>query len=942
MIETALDIAAELRSSGLRDVSITDVDRAMYSSDASLFRVVPEAVVRARSADELRAAHEASRRLGVPLTLRGAGTSIAGNAIGPGIVVDTRGLDRVIEIDPESRTAVVEPGVVHASLQRAAAPFGLRFGPDPSSHTRATIGGMIGNNACGSRALGYGRTVDNVVDIDPIWGSDANPDEIVRQLHAVGDASLATIRTQFGRFGRQVSGYSLEHLLPERRNLSKFLVGTEGTLATVARATVNLVPTPKAKILVALGYADMAGAADAVPGIRSGFAGAEGPGLRLTALEGMDNRIIDLVRQKGKPVPELPRGSGWLFAELVGDDAAELEAAAPRLIAASDALGARVVTSVAEQETLWRIREDGGGLAGRSLARPAHSGWEDSAVPPEHLGSWLRDFERLLVEHDLQGIPYGHFGDGCIHVRIDFPFEPGRAASARPFRDFMHHAAKELKRYGGTISGEHGDGRARSELLQHMYEPDALALFSQVKRICDPRDLMGPGVITAPAAHAAADITQDLRPVRPRAKPRTALKLLHDDGDLGAAVHRCTGVGKCVAPHPTGVMCPSYQATKDEKDSTRGRARVLQEALDGGLLRGGLADDAVTDALDLCLACKGCSTDCPSGVDMATYKSEALHQKHDVRGERRPRSHLSLGRLPMWARLAAPFAAVANLTMRVPPLAALGKWVVGIDGRRSVPTFATRTLRRGDRRRGAARSTADATSPTPDVWIWADSFTDHFFPSSGVAALEYLRAQGLHARVIQDDACCGLTWITTGQLDRAKPMVERTVARLAGYVASGVPVVGLEPSCTATLRSDVVELADSEDARRVADGVLTFAELVARLGLPVPDLTGVEVVAQPHCHQSAVLGWAADEKLLREAGATVTKVDGCCGLAGNFGVEKGHYEVSVAVAETNLLPGLRAHPDAVVLADGMSCRIQVDDLAGRPTMHLAELLASRL
>jgi len=927
------DIVAELRDRGVFDVSASDIDRAMYSSDASLFRVVPQVVVRARHVDDLHAVHEVSRLLGVPLTMRGSGTSIAGNAVGAGIVVDTRALSRVLEIDPEARIAVVEPGVVHADLQRAAAPHGLRFGPDPSSHSRATIGGMIGNNACGSRALGYGRTVDNVDDLDVIWGSDATPQEITGRLTALADQNLAALRTQFGRFGRQVSGYSLEHLLPERRSIPKFLVGTEGTLATVTRATVRLVSAPATRVLVALGYPDMAHAADVVPQIRSAVAPHEGPELKLTALEGMDSRILDLVRSQGVNIPELPRGTGWLFAEL-GGEAGAVDAAAHRVIQASGCLASRIVTATSEQDVLWRIREDGGGLAGRSLAMPAYSGWEDSAVPPEHLGAWLRDFEELLVAHGLQGIPYGHFGDGCIHVRIDFPFRTGDPASAGAFRDFMHAAAAALRKYGGTISGEHGDGRTRSELLPYMYDETALRLFSEVKNICDPCGLMNPGVIADPDGAGVADLTADLRAVRPRTRPRTALKLLHDHGDLGAAVHRCTGVGKCVAPQPAGVMCPSYQATKDEKDSTRGRARVLQEALDGGILRGGLGDEAVAEALDLCLACKGCSTDCPSGVDMAAYKSEALHQKHDVAGIRRPRTHLTLGRLPFWARLAAPFAAVANAGARIPFLAALGKWVVGIDRRRSIPTFATRTLRRSD-----AATTVGAGQP--DVWIWADSFTDHFFPRSGIAALDYLRAHGVDTRVIQDDACCGLTWITTGQLDRAKPMVERTVERLAAYIDSGVPVLGLEPSCTATLRSDALELVDTDQARRVADGVLTFAELIGRLALPLPDLTGVEVVAQPHCHQNAVLGWGVDEELLRKAGATVTRVDGCCGLAGNFGVEKGHYEVSVAVAETHLLPSLREHPDAVVLADGMSCRIQVDDLTGRPTMHLAELLASR-
>ncbi|HVX55595.1 FAD-binding and (Fe-S)-binding domain-containing protein [Nocardioides sp.] len=928
MTVTAADLASELRARGLTDVDDSTLAKALYSSDASLYRVIPQAVVKARHVEELLAVHEASRALGVPITLRGAGTSIAGNAVGPGIVVDTRALNRVLEIDPEARTARVEPGVVHADLQRAAAPYGLRFGPDPSTHPRCTIGGMIGNNACGSRALGYGRTVDNVEAMRVIFGNgevtDLGVDSATgTRLAAIGDANLGTIRTEFGRFGRQVSGYSLEHLLPERRRIDRFLVGTEGSLATVLEATVRLVADEQDRLMLVLGYPTMAEAADAVPALL-----AAAPG-RLIACEGLDARIVELVRAKGGKVPDLPRGGGWLFAEVAGADAREIT---DRLAAASGALETRLVLDVRESSALWRIREDGAGLAGRSLPTPAYSGWEDAAVPPEHLGGWLRDFEEILAGHGLGGVPYGHFGDGCVHCRIDFPFEPGDARGAQVFREFMTACAVKLREYHGTLSGEHGDGRVRGELLRFMYDEDALDLFRQVKAVCDPDDLMNPGIITAPDG-GPASITDDLRPVRPRSRPRAGLRLVHDDGDLGAAVHRCTGVGKCVAPRTTGVMCPSYLATKDEKDSTRGRARVLQEALDGALVQG-LADPAVGEALDLCLACKGCSSDCPSGVDMATYKSEALYQKHTVHGVRRPRSHLFLGRLPRWARLAAPVAFLINVLLKVPPFAALAKAIAGIDGRRSVPRFANRTLRRS--------APTGSSTETPDVWIWADSFTDHFFPGSGLAAIRYLEAQGLRVRVIEDDACCGLTWITTGQLDRAKAIVERTVHTLAPYIASGVPVVGLEPSCTATLRGDALELTAAPQAQAVAEGLLTFAELVTRLELPLPDLSGVEVVAQPHCHQSAVLGWEADQRLLERAGAVVTKVAGCCGLAGNFGVEQGHYEVSVAVAETHLLPAVRSQPQAVVLADGMSCRVQLDDLADVPTMHLAELFASRL
>jgi FAD/FMN-containing dehydrogenase/Fe-S oxidoreductase len=923
----ARDIAAELRGRGISGVDDSTLARALYSSDASLYRLIPRVVVKPLHTDELIAVHEASRALGVPVTMRGAGTSIAGNAVGEGIVVDTRRLARVIEIDPEARTARVEPGLVHADLQRAAAPYGLRFGPDPSTHPRCTIGGMIGNNACGSRALGYGRTVDNVEAMTVVWGTgevasyDASSPTgpAAAGLLEIADANLAHLRTEFGRFGRQVSGYSLEHLLPEKgRRVDRFLAGTEGTLATVLEATVRLVADEQDRMLLVLGYPTMHEAADAVPALL-----AAAPG-RLIACEGMDARIVDLVRARGGAVPELPKGGGWLMAEVAGSDAADVLA---RLRAAGDPLDSRLVADAGEAATLWRIREDGAGLASRSLPTPAYAGWEDAAVPPEHLGAWLRDFDELLAAHGLQGLPYGHFGDGCIHCRIDFPFQPGDPGSAQVFRDFMTACATRLRDYGGSLSGEHGDGRVRSELLPLMYGEHSIDLFRSVKRLADPDCLMNPGNIVDPAS-----LTDDLRAVRPRSSVRAALRLVHDDGDLGAAVHRCTGVGKCVAPHTNGVMCPSYLATRDEKDSTRGRARVLQEALDGSLVRG-LADPAVGEALDLCLSCKGCASDCPTGIDMATYKSEALYQRYT--GHRRPRSHYLLGRLPFWARLGAPFARVTNLLLRIAPLAWLAKWVAGIDQRRSVPRFADRTLRRSS-------ATAALGGATPDVWVWADSFTDHFFTQSGHAAIRYLEAQGLTVRVISEQACCGLTWVTTGQLDQARSIMERTVRTLAPYVASGVPVIGLEPSCLATLRSDSVELVDLPEAAAVADGMLTFAELVTRLDLPLPDLSGVEVVAQPHCHQHAVLGWTADQRLLERAGATVTKVAGCCGLAGNFGVEQGHYEVSVAVAETHLLPAVRTHPDAVVLADGMSCRVQLDDLAHVPAMHLAELFASRL
>ena len=977
------DISAALRRSGVAGVDDSTLSRGMYSSDASLYRVVPQVVARPQHIDELRAVHEVSRQLGVPLTMRGAGTSIAGNAVGEGIVLDSRDLKRIIDIDPDTGTARVEPGVVHADLQRAAAPHGLRFGPDPSTHSRCTIGGMIGNNACGSRALGYGRTVDNVEAATVLFGNGetghfdsragAATGSTAERLLGLANQNLGHIRTNFGQFGRQISGYSLEHLLPENRGrIERFLAGTEGTLGTVLEATVNLVADDPGRRLMVLGFPSVAEAADAVPHILSSAPG------RLIACEGMDSRLVALVRGAGKRVPTLPKGESWLFVEVAGEDAAEVLA---RVKDASGAVGDRLIENITEAAALWKIRENGAGLAGISLETPAHSGWEDSAVPPEHLGAWMRDFESLMKDFGLQGYPYGHFGDGCIHCRIDFPFKHGDPHSTGVFAEFLDACADALAQYGGSLSGEHGDGRVRSNLLPKMYDQTSLDLFAQAKNICDPDNLLNPGIITAPDDSGPVDHTQNIRATQPKVElPWPGMLMPHDDGDFGAAVHRCSGVGSCVAPKANGVMCPSYMATRDEKDSTRGRARILQEAMDGTLVNG-LAHPAVHEALDMCLSCKGCASDCPAGVDMATYKSEALYQTYDrdesgsPKRRIRPRSHYIMGRLPFWARLSAPVAPLANLSLKLPPVAGVVKWVAGIDQRRSVPQFANRTLRRAaaamgprehapeadwpimsllrrlGRGKPAQQETAEGTD-LPDVWVWADSFTNHFFPQSGVAALEFLRSQGLDVRIISKQGCCGLPWITTGQLDQAKEHIDQTVTTLAPHVGSGVPVIALEPSCLATLRGDAVELSPRPEAKAVAEGVQTFAELINRLvdegKVELPDLSDVDVVAQPHCHQSAIIGWEVDQALLEMGGAQITKVAGCCGLAGNFGVEKGHYEMSVNVAETYLMPAVREqqHRDTqgrtkVVLADGMSCRVQLDDLADVPAIHLAELLNSR-
>ena len=939
---TDADLLAALGEAGVADVDGSGLARALYSTDASLYRVLPRAVVRPRHADEVVATLAVCRELGVPLTARGAGTSIAGNAVGAGVVIDTsRHLSRVRSVDPETRTAVVDPGVVQSALQAAARPHGLRFGPDPSTSNRCTVGGMIGNNACGSRALGYGRTSDNVTALDVVTGAGdrlrltggAAPAALPRELQALVDASLSTVRTELGRFGRQVSGYALEHLLPERGgDLARALVGSEGTLALTLGATVRLVPEPAVRALVVLGYPGMPEAADATPPLLE---------YSPTAVEGLDSRIVQRLRDvPAATVPDLPRGQGWLIVELTGEDAAEVADRARRLVAGAGALDALVVSDPAEAAAIWRIREDGAGLAGRtSDGRPAHAGWEDAAVPVEQLGGYLRDFEALLADHGLQGLPYGHFGDGCVHVRIDFPFGQQHEDGGRPrYRSFITDAAQLVAGYGGSVSGEHGDGRARGELLPYMYSPAVLSLFEQVKGLLDPDDVLNPGVLVRPAPFDADVRVAEVGPRR----DRLALAYRHDGGDFSAAVHRCTGVGKCRADLTAtgGVMCPSYPATLAEKDSTRGRARVLQEMLaPGGPVRDWRSPE-VHEALDLCLSCKGCSRDCPTGVDMAAYKSEVLYQSHRRRlvPRIRPRSHYALGQLPRWSDLVARAPRLANAVLRSRVGGALAKWGAGVDQRRDLPAFAPHTFREL-----WATRPARADDGRPAVALWVDSFTDHFAPEVAVAMVQVLEGAGHRVEVPPADTCCALTWITTGQLDAAKRILRGTVTTLAGYADAGMPIVGVEPSCTAVLRGEAGELLDDPATARVAAATRTLGELLtATEGWEPPSLAGVEVVAQPHCHHHSVMGWSTDERLLRRAGATVTRVGSCCGLAGNWGVERGHHDVSVRIAEHSLLPAVRAAgPDAVVLADGFSCRTQLDQLEGRPALHLAQLLAQR-
>ncbi|MGQ4439492.1 FAD-binding and (Fe-S)-binding domain-containing protein [Streptomyces violaceoruber] len=948
------DLEAALRRAVRGEVGFDTTSRALTTMDASNYRRVPLGVVAPRDADDVAAVLEVCRERGVPVVARGGGTSIAGQATGTGVVLDfTRHMNRLVGIDPEARTAVVQPGLVLDRLQDAAAPHGLRFGPDPSTHGRCTLGGMIGNNSCGSHSVAWGTTADSVRELSVLTARGrrlrlgrewSGAPEGLRELV---DGELARLRTGFPDLPRRISGYALDALLPEKgADVARSFCGSEGTLGVLTEAVVRLVESPRARALAVLGYTDEAGAAEAAAGLLP---------LGPLTVEGM---AVDLV-----PSTEgLPRGGAWLFVETGGDTEAEARARAEAVVRAADVVDALVVTDPGGQRTLWRIREDASGTATRMPdGSEAWPGWEDCAVPPARLGGYLRDFRRLLTAHELRGTPYGHFGDGCIHVRIDFDLL-SEAGVAR-FRRFSEELADVVVAHGGSLSGEHGDGQARAELLPRMYGPETVALFERAKAVWDPDDLLNPGMLVRPAP-----LDANLRfSVLPREPVDVEFGYPSDGGDFSAAVRRCVGVAKCrtTSVSGAGVMCPSFRATGDEAHSTRGRARLLHEMLAGELVTDGWRSTEVRDALDLCLSCKGCRSDCPVEVDMATYKAEFLH--HHYEGRRRPAAHYAMGWLPVWLRWAARarVVPVVNALASVRPLAAVAKRLGGIAGEREVPRLAGETFSRWwrGRRRGPA-GTGDL------VVLWPDTFTEHLSPSVGRAAVRVLEAAGLRValpptlrgRAVVGDGtsrsalalltarrggrvCCGLTYVSTGQLDRARAVMRRTLDLMAPVLETSAPVVVLEPSCAAALRTDLPELLhDDPRAARLAARVLTFAEALER---HAPDWTPPQVnlpaVGQTHCHQHAVLGDAADRRLRESAGLTGELSGGCCGLAGNFGFEDGHYEVSAACAEDQLLPAVREAPDgAVVLADGFSCRTQLEQLAGVRGRHLAEVLAERL
>ncbi|MGW1598650.1 FAD-binding and (Fe-S)-binding domain-containing protein [Streptomyces sp. NPDC002343] len=936
--------------------------RGAYATDASNYRQIPIGVVVPRTVEAAARAVSVCARFEAPVLSRGGGTGLAGQTTNTAVVIDwTKYCTGVLSVDPDRRTCVVEPGIVLDELNRQLARHKLQFGPKPATHSHCALGGMIGNNSCGASAQAYGKTVDNVRRLEILtydgqraWVGPTPPDEreriiagggrlaeIYAGLDRVSTEYLADIRRGYPKIPRRVSGYNLDSLLPENGfDVAKALVGSEGTLVTVLRAELDLVPVPAYQSLLVLGYDDICAAADDVPRLLE-----HGDP---TQLEALDGRMAQLMREEGaylESLAVLPEGDSWLLVQYSGDSQEDVDAQAHALLHAlgRDEKDRNVAFSddPEREQRMLKAREAGLGVTARPPDdRETWEGWEDSAVPPERLGDYLRDLKGLFAEFDY-GRPslYGHFGQGCVHTRI--PFGLRTAEGVARFRRFLERAADLVASYGGSLSGEHGDGQSRGELLTRMFGPRLVTAFGELKALFDPGDRMNPGKIVHPHP---VDGQLRLGPTWRPATPATHFGFPEDEHSFNRAVMRCVGIGNCRG-HSGGVMCPSYRATMEEEHSTRGRARLLFEMLGGhpdSAIGDGWRSTAVHDALDLCLACKGCKSDCPTGVDMATLKAEFL--SHHYAGRKRPMAHYSMGWLPLWARLSRTAPRLVNSALHAPGLAGLGKRLAGVDAARRAPVFAEESFVQWWRARG--RPEPDPADPRTVV-LWPDTFSTYFHPAIARSAVRVLEDAGFHVAVPTEPVCCGLTWISTGQLATAKKVLTRTLGVLRPYLEAGTPVIGLEPSCTAVFRADAPELMpDDQDVRRLAGQVRTFAEhLIHHAPDWQPPRLARQATVQTHCHQHAVMKFDADRELMRRARLDAEVLDeGCCGLAGNFGFERGHHEVSMAVGELGVLPAVRAAaPDSLVVADGFSCRTQIEQGGtGRRALHLAEVLALAL
>lgn len=931
---------------GMREDMTT---RAAYSSDASIFRRIPKAVLEPKSVEDIRDGIAVAKARGWSIISRGGGTSVAGNAIGTGLIIDTsRYFNRILDIDVENHTATVEPGVVCDALRDAVSEHGLTYGPDPSTHSRCTIGGMVANNACGSHSVAYGTAAENLVSVtimlangeEVTFGSNGVSDEgIDKQMHQLVDAHANLIDAELGRFPRQVSGYGLHYLLDKHGfDAAKAIAGTEGTVGVITKMTVKLVEVPKAKALAVLAFETVYDAASAAARLRL-------PGV--ATIEGMGGDLLDALRSKrgqekaGGNLPGNRKGipaGGWLYCEVGGDTFEEAEALAETVAASVSTVDSVVVSEPKEMRELWRIREASAGVVTRLPdGGEAWPNWEDSAVPPENLADYLRDLYALMDKYSLRGIPFGHFGEGCVHVRISFDF--GSEEGIEIFNKFMNEAAELVSSYDGSLSGEHGDGRARSALLDRMYSEEMRALFKQFKNILDPDGLFNPGVLVDPD-----EVTEGLRmaPGQRTFELTPVHKFSHDRGSMVNAVNRCVGVSACRSEENS--MCPSFQITGDEVHSTRGRARLLSEMFRGESVADGYKSEEVLEALDLCLSCKACASECPVNVDMATYKSEFLHKHY--KGKIRPMAHYMMGWLPLLGHIAHKvplLPRIIDMSMRTPVLRTVIAKVGGLDTSRPLIRFAPSSLRKWHKKRSNNQA-------TKTVVLWPDSFNASLDTSPATAAVEVLETLGYRVEIPQEFVCCGLTWHSTGQLDMTQRVLKQTAKVMKPYTDRGLTVIGIEPSCTVMLKGEATELSDDPAIHQLAKSTVSFAEFVAPLIKEKVDSgeiqpANISALTQVHCHEKSLGDPQHSAKLLDALGVSQSDIEtGCCGLAGNWGFEKGHAEMSMALGERELFPKVRdagAQGNAVI-ADGFSCRTHIDQGTGVAPQHVAEIVRNVL
>ena len=956
----ARELAAELEG----EVRFGAASRALYATDASNYRQPPIGVVIPKTLDDVVATHRICHEHGAPLLPRGCGTSLSGETVNYAVVMDfTKYLHDFDDPDMSEHTVVCRPGAINEKLNEHTGKWGWIFGPDPSTHSYCAIGGNVGNNSCGihsvqSQFYGRGpRTSDNVHSLEIVtsdglrtWvGATSDEEleliesaggrkaEIHRDLRALVDQHADEIRRRFpspDQLPRRVSGYNLDDLLPENGfNVARSLVGTEGTCATVLQAKLYLTPAMLSRALVVVAFEDICLAADQVPWILEH---------RPIALEAIDHRLFHEEQQQNmhpSALTQLPANDldgAWLLVEFGADSQDEADELAHKFMKDARKQGVEsehmsLFEDPKQEEALWEVREGGLGATAFPPDSGDHwPGWEDSAVPPERSGDYIRDLKRLYDEYGYKGAIYGHIGQGCIHSRINFDLRS--VEGIRTYRSFMEEAADLVVSYGGSLSGEHGDGQQRAELLSKQYGDQIVQAFRQFKSIWDPDWKMNPGKVVDPyRLDENLKLGADYNPWRPEVR----FAYEKDGGDFAHATLRCVGVGKCRKPDGVDVMCPSFMVTREEMHTTRGRTRLLFEMLQGEIIEDGWQSDEVYEALDLCLACKGCTNDCPVNVDMPTYKAEFLHQRYKGL-HLRPRYAYAFGLIDQAARIAYRMPGLVNFLTHTPPFSRVFKLAAGMSSEREIPSFAPLTLQDWFRQRGGT------TNPHgPRVVLWPDTFNNYFHTDVGVASVEALEAEGWHVILPEGHVCCGRPLYDYGFLGLAERYLRRTLDQLREYYRDGVPIVGMEPSCVATFKDELTKmLPHDDDAKRLQQNVFHFGEFFQQQGIEPPRLER-EAMLWGHCHHKATGGMNPEQELLEQMGVEAELcTGGCCGLAGSWGFEDGHYEISMQAGEQALLPRVReADPATLIVANGFSCKTQIEQGdTGRRALHLAQVM----